>query len=359
MAISSGGQDGSGRLYMLDGIRGIAAIEVVIFHAQIVFGGFCLFNRGYLCVDLFLILSGFVLTLSAEPKMATGLSGLGFFRLRILRLWPMVVLGLAGGTLFQLVAGDMTGLPLLIVAALLSIPALWRSDGALPQMFPINSPQWSIHAELIANLAHGLFLRRLSNGGLIAIIAASGLILAVLAPQRGNLGIGAYNFDVLAILPVIFATYTFGVLLARNFKPTRTLPAVPWWFALMLPSLILLALPVTGLDWGSGDWLAIMVLLPASFWLATKVSAPTGARKWLAELGDMSFPLYAVHVPILQAVSLWGTGRLHWFLGVSIALLAGLLLAQTNIQTWRPGKPLLRARKGSQFSPTVFSALND
>ncbi|MEP6867530.1 MAG: acyltransferase, partial [Novosphingobium sp.] len=333
------------RLYMLDGIRGIAAIEVVIFHAQIVFGGFSLFNRGYLCVDLFFILSGFVLTLSAEPRMKSGLTAIQFFRARIVRLWPMVVIGLILGTAVMLAGHQTQGLALLILAGALSIPALWHNVDPQPSMFPVNSPQWSIYAELIANLAHGLVLRRLNNFGLVAVIVLSGAALALLVPARTNLGIGAFNFDVLAVLPVIFASYTIGVLLARNFNPAKLWSGVPWWFALMLPTLILLGLSASGLDWPLGDLLAIMVLLPAAFWLATKVAAPLGARKWLAALGDMSFPLYAVHFPIMQGVALLGNDKLHYFVGVGTALLAALLVAQTNIQTWRPGRPLLRTRK--------------
>ena len=200
-------------------------------------------------------------------------------------------------------------------------------------------------AELIANLAHGLVLRRLSNRGLIAIIALSGLALALLMKARTNLGIGPFNFDVLAVIPTIFATYTMGVLLARNHNPAKLLASMPWWFALMLPSLILVWLPLSGLDWPHGDLLAIMILLPAAFWLATMVTAPVGARKWLATIGDMSFPLYAVHYPIMQGVALLGNSRLHYFIAIGAALLAALLVAQTNIQAWRPGKPLLRSRK--------------
>ena len=82
------------RLLLLDGLRGIAAIGVVLFHCVIAFDALGAFARGYLFVDLFFLLSGFVLTLNYEQRMNAGAVRPGkFLRSRLVRLWPTVAAG--------------------------------------------------------------------------------------------------------------------------------------------------------------------------------------------------------------------------------------------------------------------------
>lgn len=86
------------RLVTLDGLRGMAAIAVMLYHIGNVyqFGG--PFRAGYLFVDFFFLLSGFVLALSVEPRFARGWTTAAFMRARIVRLWPVIAIGaLAGG----------------------------------------------------------------------------------------------------------------------------------------------------------------------------------------------------------------------------------------------------------------------
>ena len=145
----------------------------MFYHAPELFGDTRLFTRTYLFVDLFFLLSGFVLTLSAEPKMARGLGTSGFMKARIVRLWPMMALGcLAAAAVFatQATAGEVFAL---LVLGMLMIPHL----GSNIAIFPLNAPQWSLVWELVANLFHGLVLRHLKDRELLLLSGISGIAL--------------------------------------------------------------------------------------------------------------------------------------------------------------------------------------
>ena len=66
------------RMFQLDGLRGIAAFMIVGYHLDIVYGIGGPFQRGYLFVDLFFLLSGFVLAVSTEKKLLSGIGAIEF-----------------------------------------------------------------------------------------------------------------------------------------------------------------------------------------------------------------------------------------------------------------------------------------
>ena len=116
------------RLAGLDALRGIAALLVLGLHARAVFGGAHWFSKGYLAVDFFLMLSGFLMVRSTEPRLSAGLAPLRFMVARYKRFWPMVALG-----------------------SLIGVPYLWvRAAGAWDQFLPA----------LIANFPHHVAARR-------------------------------------------------------------------------------------------------------------------------------------------------------------------------------------------------------
>ena len=124
------------RLVLLDGMRGIAAIAVMMHHLEHAFGHGGPFIRSYLFVDFFFLLSGFVLTLAAEERMNSGWGTMGFMRARIRRLWPTVAIGACLGAVQAGLAGQTQDLALLLLLALLFIPnPLQRGDA-----YPLNNP---------------------------------------------------------------------------------------------------------------------------------------------------------------------------------------------------------------------------
>jgi peptidoglycan/LPS O-acetylase OafA/YrhL len=82
------------RLLTLDGMRGLAAILVVVYHFEVVVK---LVPSGYLAVDFFFLLSGLVIARTYAPRFEDGLKTRDFFVHRIIRLYPLFFVGLLLG----------------------------------------------------------------------------------------------------------------------------------------------------------------------------------------------------------------------------------------------------------------------
>jgi peptidoglycan/LPS O-acetylase OafA/YrhL len=109
----------------LDGIRGLAAILVVIFHAEQFFGARP-FPKSYLAVDVFFLLSGAVVANAYEHRLQSDMSLARFTWLRIVRIYPLYLLGTVLGVVAVIVAGSKldASLPLLLGGAVLLLPTL-------------------------------------------------------------------------------------------------------------------------------------------------------------------------------------------------------------------------------------------
>lgn len=159
------------RLAGLDALRGIAALLVMGLHANAVFHGLEPFSKGYLGVDFFLMLSGFLMARITEPRLADGMAPQQFMVARYKRFWGMVALGSLIGLPYLWVRSGAEWWPFL--------PALIANFALLPWpvanlLFALNIPAWTIFAELVANAAHVFALRRLPNTALAALTALLG-----------------------------------------------------------------------------------------------------------------------------------------------------------------------------------------
>jgi peptidoglycan/LPS O-acetylase OafA/YrhL len=81
---------------MLDGMRGVAAMGVVLYHLSQMLS-LHLFRAGYLAVDIFFCLSGFVIAHAYERRLLGGLSPLRFAAIRFARFFPLIALGIGWG----------------------------------------------------------------------------------------------------------------------------------------------------------------------------------------------------------------------------------------------------------------------
>src|SRR5580693_5691081 len=81
----------------LDGLRGVAALDVMAFHGTFGTTFHQYVSRGYLAVDFFFVLSGYVIARAYEARLEAGWSKREFFRIRAIRLYPMIVIGMALG----------------------------------------------------------------------------------------------------------------------------------------------------------------------------------------------------------------------------------------------------------------------
>ena len=320
------------RLVVLDGLRGIAAVSVMMYHLQNEFHEIGPFARAYLFVDFFFLLSGFVLTLAAEDRLNEGWPAKSFMFARFRRLWPTIAVGTCLGAIQFGLAGEHVDIGL-IALSLLFIPCLFGKGAA----FPLNNPQWSLFSELCANLAHSLLLRRLSDGALLLFAAISAVLLIALTAKWGSLTGGIHSYDFWESLPRVFWSYPLGILLARKWKQRQGMPLADWRLSLAMPFLMVFAVPFFPFGWVASDLIAVLVIQPALFWIAVHACPPKNALPWLNWLGSISYPLYAIHLPMLLMFRELGLS-----IFVQLAAVLGTILAAHfvyRLLAHRPKRP--------------------
>lgn len=274
------------RFSSLDGLRGLAAMAVMAYHVD-----HDLMPGGHLAVDFFFCLSGFVLALNYRDRMrAGGLGVVRFMALRLARLYPMVLVGAL--------------LAIWLLHADYRILALVPSSWGLA-LFPGNPPYWSLLAELAVSLAFAVLLVRLEWRWLVALclLAGGGLIAAALAEPHGDvlglMEVGAFKRNAWAGPVRAAFAFIVGMLLYEAWS--RRPAARPVRRAALLIPLALLAImwawPHQRLWW---DLFAAMVLLPALAYAAIRWEMPGAKANGL--LGDLSYPLYCIHVPVTFAL---------------------------------------------------------
>ena len=358
---------------LLDGLRGVAALLVVWYHLFEAFATSPVdqrFNHGYLAVDFFFLLSGFVIGYAYDERWGRGLRMRDFIKRRLIRLHPMVVLGALLGAAAFFVQGSVrwngepvsTGMVLAaLLCGLLLIPA-WPGAGhegrGNGEMYPLNGPGWSLFFEYLGNLLYMLLLRRLPTRWLTLLVALTGAALAAFAigdlSGYGHLGVGwtlaGSNFPG-GMLRLLFA-FPAGLLLARRFRPVRIRGAF-WLCSLSLA--VLLAMPYVGSEQnhlfnGLYDTLSTLLLFPLLLWLGASGHATDAATARICGfLGDISYPLYMVHYPSMYLFYAWVWNHGYTFSEVwpvAAALFAGnILLAWFVLKIYdEPLRRLLTAR---------------
>jgi peptidoglycan/LPS O-acetylase OafA/YrhL len=166
----------------LDALRGVAALIVAEFHYRVFFSN-VFFTHSYLAVDLFFMLSGFVLSFAYQQRLDSGYSVSTFLKTRAVRLYPLYFAGL----IFGVVARVWTvrehghtlqgGFLLPFACSLLMLPVIAGPGYPNPISFPFNFPMWSLFFEMVANVYHAVFLRRRSWIFLAAIMVTTVLYL--------------------------------------------------------------------------------------------------------------------------------------------------------------------------------------
>ena len=194
---------------ILDGLRGVAAVMVIIFHLFEAHAGGShltqIINHGYLAVDFFFMLSGFVIGYAYDDRWKV-MKTKDFFKRRLIRLHPMVVMGAVLGAITFCIQGceqwdgTRVSISMVMVAMLLNLFLIPAVPGTGPEvrgngeMFPLNGPSWSLFFEYIGNIMYALFIRRMSTKALTALIVLAGIGLASFAifnfSGAGHRGVG-------------------------------------------------------------------------------------------------------------------------------------------------------------------------
>ncbi len=309
---------------ILDGLRGVAAITVVCFH---IFEAYAtshldqIINHGYLAVDFFFILSGFVVGYAYDDRWGK-MGVMEFLKRRFIRLHPMVVLGAVIGALMFYTQGcsvwdvSKISFTMLLVATILSallIPATVGSEiRGVGEMYPLNGPSWSLFFEYIGNILYALFIRKLPTKPLTAlvIIAASGLAAFAIWGPYGDICVG-YSMtgdNILGgSLRLLFA-FSAGLLLSRVFKPINIKGAF-WIGAVAIVTIS--AIPRIGGGenlWLNGlyDTICAVIIFPLLVYIGASGKRENKFTTKLCKfLGDISYPLYMVHYPFIYLYYAW------------------------------------------------------
>lgn len=215
------------RVFSLDGLRGVAAIAVMLFHVGQSYQS-PLMASGYLAVDLFFILSGFVLAKRYTKELAGGLGTKAFMLARLERLYPIFLVGVVIGLFRSLGAMALgvdaapTSLELVRQLALngLILPDVF-SDRTL---FPLNTPAWSLFFEFVVNLLFAAALYRFNHRKLAALVGISYAIMLFGLIGHGTLDIGWSRSEMLYGLARATAGFGAGMLLERHL-PQQRLPS--------------------------------------------------------------------------------------------------------------------------------------
>jgi len=316
---------------LLDGLRGVAAIMVLWYH---IFEGYAFaegrgidtFNHGYLAVDFFFILSGFVISYAYDDRWHSSMTLGGFFKRRLIRLHPMLVMGAIIGCITFCIQGcvkwdgSSTATWQIILALVLSMLFIPAYPGAAHEvrgngeMFPLNGPSWSLFFEYIGNIIYALFIRRLSNRLLALFVAVTGVLFTIFAifniSGYENIGVG-WTLDNVnffgGTLRMLFP-FSLGMLLSRNFKPVK-IHGIFWLSSVAL--FLLFSVPfipsVNNLCInGIYEIFCISVAFPLIVWLgASGCTSDKYSTKVCGFLGNISYPLYITHYPIMYLFYAW------------------------------------------------------
>lgn len=360
---------------ILDGLRGVAAIIVVFFHlaeplASNRFDN--VVNHGYLAVDFFFLLSGYVIGYAYDDRWDKLTIG-AFLRRRFERLQPLVILGMTLGAigfyftdspiwpLIHTVPVWKMLLVMLIGYTVLPVPLSMDIRG-WQEMHPLNSVSWSLFFEYIANILYALGIRKLSNTALTWFVVLSGAVLVHFAVTNPNGDVtGGWTLNAehmrVGVTRTMFPFFA-GLLLSRVARPIRIKNAFFWCSLLVIAVLLMPRIGGAEHLWKNGlyEAVCITILFPVIVYMGASgvVRTETGA-KVCRFLGELSYPLYMTHYVLVYFYVAWISKHkgITWmeawpqavltFCGAMVLAYASLKLYDEPVRTWLRRKLLKRA----------------
>ena len=298
------------RLEALTGIRGLAAWYVVFYHIRYSLTDLlpapviAALGKGYLAVDLFFMLSGFVMWLNYAPRLAAGSGGAAamFWWRRVARIWPLHAVVLTGfislAAVFAATGRSTVGYPLRELPLHLLLIQNWGFTAALAW----NHPAWSISAEMAAYLAFPLLVRagmaertaRLPVAGLLglAVLLLAGLHAIFAWHGCRRLGEAITSLGLARCL----IEFMLGAVAARLWLAWHQRGPRPWLAGglAVVTAACLIGGPALGLPETAFVPLALLAGL-----IALSLAGPASVG-WLASgpvhwLGEVSYSTYLSH----------------------------------------------------------------
>lgn len=289
---------GPGKVFAtMNGLRGIAAMVVIAYHW---FHGL---PNGYLAVDFFYVLSGFVIAHAYENRLQNGLSLGGFLAVRLIRLYPLYFIGMAASIF--VVAASFAAKGVIISAestAFQSIPfaILMLPAPGTAELYPLNYPAWSLFYELIANIVYAASFRIWTTARIITLVIVCGVGMIVHQIIVGNLyGDGGFDWPSFWFgFMRVFFSFPAGILIYRlHVTNSYTAPRVP---SFAIAVLLLAALVTSRPEIGPID---VFLVFPLLVFLSAESEPSARLLPLFATLGSASYAIYILHEPIHRIVS--------------------------------------------------------
>ena len=328
----------SHRFVLLDGIRGIAALGVVCMHLIHTSTGIpFIFPSSSIAVDIFFCLSGFVIAWNYYQKLQTNLSVTHYLRKRLIRLYPMFLIGTSIGivALFLKYFSGQTTYSLIQItkATLLNILYLpYLNHGQVTvfdltlkdNIFPTNNPGWSLFYELIANLLF-VFTIKLSKNTLFLITG----VMAVLLIWFGLTSLSPPGWKTAYFLggfPRVGYSFMVGVLIFKFYEQSKSLPT---FHPLILMGGLVLMLQLSAGRFYQEYWLlSALIASPLLIWFGTRAVIQNKLlERVLDYLGWLSYPIYCLHIPIWYLASVAVPNPKNYHIFTIILILTVIVLA--------------------------------
>jgi len=289
---------------ILDGLRGVAALAVVLFHfmewiyadpSQNFIG------HGFLAVDFFFCLSGFVIGYAYDDRIAKmGLRK--FFTARIIRLHPLVIAGSIFGLLAFLfdpfaIYSETYGIGKIILTFICSvflIPLPVIADRSF-NLFSFNAPAWSLFWEYIANIVYAFVLYKIGRNVLLVLTIIAAFAIGYVGYTSGNL-LGGWSgptfWDGCARISYSFLA---GLLIYRS---NWIIKNKLGFTGLSILLLLAFVMPFSGWNWLT-EPLIVLFYFPLLVSLGAGAILNPNLKKICIFSGNISYPLYMTHYAVL------------------------------------------------------------
>lgn len=364
------------RYEILDGLRGVAAMMVILFHLfETYANGQQHINHGYLAVDFFFVLSGFVIGYAYDDRWSK-MSTWGFFKRRLARLHPMVIIGtIVGAALFyfgaaafpKVLEAPLWKFALCFIMGLFMIPCGPKMDiRGWSEMNSFNGPNWSLTLEYIGNILYAFVFRRLPLVVLCILCALSAVLTLDLTlgwdifglfpvkeftlqsgetvtfggPQYSVIGGWSLNAQQIYIgFSRLLYPFLCGMIISRLLAKNRTasnpsgspvhIKGGFWWTSLLLVAIF--SVPCIGGEPGvpNGLYQAAMILLVFPLIVLMGAGSRTThvfSTKVCRFLGDISYPIYITHYPLIYMQMAFKTSHPDAPLWVHVAMSTGVFV---------------------------------
>ena len=331
---------------ILNGMRGLAALVIVVFHfMEIIITDFSriYIAHGFLAVDFFFVLSGFVVAYAYDNRIE-GMGLKTFIKLRLIRLQPLVVIGSILGLLTFLLdpysnlyaVYGFRETAMLFITSVFMIPYPTVSERYF-NLFNLNAPSWSLFWEYVANFAYATILFRASRQVLTTVALIGAAALFYIGWQYGNLLGGWSGETFFHGLARISFSFSMGMLVHRSGWIIKNKLGL-----LGMSGLLMLAfLTPYNEQW---SWLVEPLIVVFYFPLLVSLGAGASLSNRLSKInklsGDISYPLYMTHYPFMWIFANYvvaeqpSMNELAWVIPVStIALVALAYVVMQIIDT--------------------------